>query len=85
MTWWRSLNSHRQIPNLLCLLRAILGMSLPFLVISHHPGSHIAALVIFTIASVTDYSDGWFARRFNVVSDFGKIADPTADKILILA
>jgi len=60
-------------------------MSLPFLVISHHPGSHIAALVIFTIASVTDYSDGWFARRFNVVSDFGKIADPTADKILILA
>ncbi len=85
MIWSLDFKSHRQVPNLLSLLRAVLGIALPFLILSHRPSHHIAALVIFTLASMTDYSDGWFARRYNVVSNFGKIADPTADKILILA
>lgn len=44
----------------------------------------IAALLIFLCACVTDFLDGWIARRRNEISDFGKIMDPVADKILIV-
>lgn len=43
----------------------------------------IAATVIFVVASVTDQVDGWVARRYGLVTDFGKVADPIADKALI--
>lgn len=44
----------------------------------------IAALVLFFLACLTDFLDGWIARRRGEVSDFGKIMDPVADKILVL-
>ena len=44
----------------------------------------ILTFVLFLIASVSDYFDGWLARRFGLVSDFGAILDPIADKILLL-
>jgi CDP-diacylglycerol--glycerol-3-phosphate 3-phosphatidyltransferase len=44
-----------------------------------------AALVIFIIAALTDYLDGYIARKYGITSDFGKIMDPVADKILTLA
>jgi CDP-diacylglycerol--glycerol-3-phosphate 3-phosphatidyltransferase len=44
----------------------------------------IIALVIFLLACLTDFLDGWLARRNHEISDFGKILDPVADKILIL-
>jgi len=44
----------------------------------------IVSLVIFMIASLTDYLDGWIARRRSQISDFGKLMDPIADKILVL-
>jgi CDP-diacylglycerol---glycerol-3-phosphate 3-phosphatidyltransferase len=47
-----------------------------------HPGWRIAAAVTFGVASITDYVDGWVARRHNLVTSFGKVADPIADKAL---
>ena len=45
-------------------------------------GWRIAACVVFCVASATDFVDGWIARRFELVTSFGKVADPIADKAL---
>ena len=46
---------------------------------------HTVALFVFLIAGITDYADGEIARRFSLISDFGKLMDPLMDKILIAA
>tara|TARA_B100002019_G_scaffold149224_1_gene128424 strand:- start:1099 stop:1584 length:486 start_codon:yes stop_codon:yes gene_type:complete len=48
------------------------------------PDSYLFALVLFFIAGITDYLDGYFARKYNAVSQVGEILDPIADKILII-
>jgi len=45
--------------------------------------SHTIALVLFIIGTVTDYADGYIARRYNLITDFGKLMDPLVDKIMI--
>jgi len=47
-----------------------------------HPGWRVAAALTFGTASITDYIDGWVARRHQLVTSFGKVADPIADKAL---
>ena len=48
------------------------------------PDGYLLALVLFFIAGVTDYFDGYLARKYNAVSQLGEILDPIADKILVL-
>ena len=72
------------LPNKLTLLRIIL---VPFFIIAmlvNFPFHYLVAGCIFVVASVTDTLDGKIARSRNLVTDFGKFADPLADKILVL-
>ena len=71
--------------NKLTLLRVFL---IPvFLVIAYldFPGHRYVALGVFIVASLTDLLDGYIARHYNQISDFGKFADPLADKCLVMA
>lgn len=74
------------IPNLLTLLRIVL---IPvFLLLTSLPnqaGLQIWAALVFAFASLTDYLDGYLARKWQVVTNFGKFADPLADKILVMS
>lgn len=69
------------LPNRLTLLRILL---IPVCILLVVLGQFIAAGVLFVIASLTDFLDGYIARRDNLVTNFGKFADPVADKILTL-
>lgn len=74
------------LPNKLTLLRIILvPFFVLFLLVDAIPLSPVFALVVFIAASITDFFDGHYARKHNMVTDFGKFADPLADKILIIS
>lgn len=68
------------LPNKLTLIRVI---AVPFFIAFYLLGQFVPALVIFIGASITDFLDGKIARERNLVTNFGKIMDPLADKILV--
>ena len=72
------------LPNLLSLFRILLVPFLAYLLAFTDPVSCAFAALVFIIASVTDMLDGYLARRNKSVSDFGKILDPVADKLLVV-
>lgn len=76
----------KYIPNFLTISRIILVPVFIWL-IYFVPGKEgiIWATAVFILASITDYFDGMLARKFKVISEFGKIMDPLADKILVLS
>ena len=71
------------IPNILTLFRIFLVPVFIFQLLVEH--NYLVSFIIFTIASVSDWADGYFARKFNVVSRFGTFFDPLADKFLVLS
>ena len=75
----------KYIPNMLTVLRILFTPLFIFFIFSDIKYSKMLALLIFSLASLTDYFDGFFARKYNVVSEFGKFLDPVADKLLILS
>jgi len=75
---------HR-LPNWLTYLRLILTPVFVLLMVNPTRRMVVLATVLFVIAAVTDYVDGLIARRCGATSDFGKLLDPLADKILVMA
>ena len=73
------------LPNKLTLLRIILIPAFMVVLYWGFPGANYVALGIFILASLTDMLDGKIARKYNLVTDFGKFADPLADKMLVTA
>ncbi len=73
------------LPNKLTLTRIIL---IPFFIVAFYglcfTGRYFISLGIFAIASITDFFDGYIARKYNMVTDLGKFLDPIADKVLVL-
>ncbi len=76
------------LPNKLTLTRLILAVPFIYVLENSPQGGfpyRIIALAIFAIASITDFFDGYLARKHNLITDFGKIMDPLADKILVIS
>ena len=74
----------KQIPNYLTMFRmaSVLGLYLTF----HLPAplGHWLAVVVFGLGAITDFFDGYLARKFDAQSDFGRMFDPIADKLMVL-
>ena len=73
------------LPNKLTMLRILLIPVFMVVLYWDFPGATWVAVAIFIIASFTDLLDGKIARKYNLVTDFGKFADPLADKCLVMA
>jgi CDP-diacylglycerol---glycerol-3-phosphate 3-phosphatidyltransferase len=71
------------LPNLLTVGRILLSVIFVVALSIRWPFAYGSAFVLFLVASATDFLDGWLARRTNQVTDFGKLMDPLADKILV--
>ncbi|MBR2001802.1 MAG: CDP-diacylglycerol--glycerol-3-phosphate 3-phosphatidyltransferase [Firmicutes bacterium] len=68
------------LPNKLTVIRMV---AVPFFIAFYMMGWALPALILFVAASLTDMLDGQIARKYNLVTNFGKIMDPLADKILV--
>lgn len=73
------------IPNRITLLRIVLTFIFMFFLFCQGLWAKVLSLLIFTFAALSDLYDGWLANKRNMVTDFGKLMDPIADKILVLA
>jgi CDP-diacylglycerol--glycerol-3-phosphate 3-phosphatidyltransferase len=72
-----------QLPNALTIARLVAIPVFAVLIVSATNGYSWAAALVFAAAGITDQIDGYLARRWHVESEFGKIADPLADRLLI--
>jgi CDP-diacylglycerol---glycerol-3-phosphate 3-phosphatidyltransferase len=70
------------LPNQLTILRIILTPVFFILFLMDDPVYKQISIIVFIIAALTDWYDGWLARKFNYITDWGKFWDPLADKIL---
>lgn len=71
------------LPNKLTMIRICLVPVFVIFMMLPYGFAHWVALVIFIGASLTDTADGYIARKYNLVTDFGKFMDPLADKLLV--
>ena len=73
------------LPNLLTVLRIMLVPVLVVALLGNTPAGDVLAAMVFALASLTDFVDGYLARARHSVTTFGKLMDPLADKLLIVA
>ena len=73
------------VPNVLTMARIVLAVVM-FAILPFGENArsvYVASLILFVVAAVTDFVDGWWARKFNQKTQFGRIMDPFADKALV--
>ena len=75
-------NKYINVPNFLTLLRFLMIGVMVWFFLNDHP---IYAMIVFVVAVLTDFLDGYIARRFNQITNIGKLLDPLADKLLQIA
>jgi CDP-diacylglycerol--glycerol-3-phosphate 3-phosphatidyltransferase len=75
--------SLRQLPNALTILRFVAIPVFVVVLLAERSGPSWLAGVVLGAAAITDQVDGWLARRWRVESEFGKVADPLADRLMI--
>ena len=73
------------LPNRLTILRLILTLPFVAALSLQFPGAKLLALCLFIVSSVTDYADGYIARKYKLITDFGKLMDPLVDKIMTMS
>lgn len=81
----QSANPILNIPNILTLLRIALIPIIAVLLLSPSRDAGFWAAAVFAVASLTDWFDGYIARRMQIVTTFGKFLDPIADKLIVMA
>ena len=81
MTAREFIRRNLNVPNVLTMIRLA---RVPVYVALFVSGQKYAALVTFLVASLTDLLDGRIARKYNLITDFGKLVDPFADKVMVL-
>lgn len=70
------------LPNIISLTRVILAPLFIYLMLTNDVGYMILACFLYLVAAITDYVDGWYARKFGLITKWGQFFDPLADKIL---
>lgn len=75
----------KKLPNILTFLRIVLIPPVMWLMLEETPVANFFATILFTVAAVTDWLDGWLARRQGLESLLGKLLDPLADKLIVNA
>ena len=75
----------KYIPNILTSSRILLTPVFLYFLFSDFSRSKLIALVVFMVASITDAFDGFYARKYNLITKFGTFFDPLADKLLVLS
>lgn len=73
----------KNLPNYLTILRIVIIPVIIFTFYIDHPYAHRIGALLFALASITDFFDGYIARKFSLISSFGRIFDPIADKLLV--
>ena len=69
---------YKHVPNILTIIRFLL---IPFIIYFLAINQYIVGVILFIISGITDVVDGAIARKFNFITDFGKLMDPLADKL----
>eukprot|EP00292_Cryptomonas_paramecium_P019372 CAMPEP_0113665688 /NCGR_PEP_ID=MMETSP0038_2-20120614/2441_1 /TAXON_ID=2898 /ORGANISM="Cryptomonas paramecium" /LENGTH=124 /DNA_ID=CAMNT_0000581063 /DNA_START=193 /DNA_END=563 /DNA_ORIENTATION=- /assembly_acc=CAM_ASM_000170 len=82
-TNWMASNGLWNLPNILSMARVVLIPILAAVLYSPLPERGFIAFLIFLVASVTDFVDGYLARKWKIESPFGAFLDPVADKLMV--
>ena len=83
MTRWEKAGRVLRNPNFLTMFRIIAAPGVVILLVFPNRFTTLLAMLLFSAAAISDYLDGYFARRWGMISNFGKVMDPVADKLLI--